>query len=249
MSRGLLFLFLLLFSFGKRDEVLPFHKFREIGEMLIVDKINNSYNYVLYIGKDTTLYDINGDEDKVPYQYFYDPNPFIERPDTLADKIADVPLKVLVDTSSSVQIPFYPDLPENLAGSEIPEWTLKNRRMVEAYPVYIWNPTSKITSIPVEGVTTEMIQEAKDEKGNWRPIEYWVGGFCGNGMWNYILEPNYYVITSVYKYTGEFKTDLRVKFRRGNKVYYSDSFRGSVNRGQFKLHEYFNDPYNFLERQ
>ncbi len=243
----MLFLYLLLLSFGKRDEVLPFHKFREIGETLAVDKMNNSYNYILHIGKDTTLYDIHRHGNKVPYNYFYDSHPFIERPDTMADKIESAPLKILVDTLSSVQIPFYPDIPEDLRGSQISEWIKKSRRMVNAYPVYIWNPTTKITSIPVQGVTTEIIQEAKDENGTWRPIEYWVSGLCANGAWEYILEPNYYVITSVYKYSGEFKTDLRVKFRRDNKVYYSNSFRGSINRGQFALNDHFNRPYNFLE--
>lgn len=249
MKSGLSFLFLLLFSYEKGDETLIFHKFREIGETLTLDKMNSSYSRVLYIGKDTTLYDIHRHGNQVPYNYFYDPHPFIERPDTMADKIESAPLKILVDTLSSVQITFYPDIPEDLPGSQFSEWVEKSRRMVNGYPVYIWNPTTKITSIPVQGVSTEIIQEAKDENGNWRPIEYRVSGFCANGAWEYILEPNYYAVTSIYKYSGEFETNLRVKFRRGDKVYYSNSFRGSINRGQFALNEHFNRPDNFLERE
>jgi hypothetical protein len=247
MKSGLSFLFLLLFSYQKGDERLTFHKFQEMGETLTVGKMNSSYNYILYIGKDTTLYDINGDKNTVPYEYFYQRSFNAKGVDTLADKIENVPLRVLIDTLSSVQIPFYPDIPKDIPGAQISEWAEKSRRMVTAYPVYIWNPTTKITSIPVQGVATEIIQEAKDKNGNWRPIEYWVSGFCANGVWEYILKPNYYVVTSIYKYSGEFKTDLRIKFRRGGKIYYSNSFRGSINRGQFALNEDFKRPDKFLE--
>lgn len=245
MKRVLYLVIVLLFSCDKEAE-LTFHRFREIGQPLTLDKMNNAYNYILYIGKDSALYDINGEDVKVPYDYFYQPLFIGDSVDTLADKIENVTFKILVDTSSCVQIPFFPEIPENLPGPQIAGWIDKNRRMVNAYPVYIWNPTDKITSIPVQGVATEIIQEAKDGNGNWRPIEYWVSGFCGNGMWNYILGPNYYAVTSVYKYSGEFATDLRVKFRRGNKVYYSNSFSGKINKKQFDVDTYFNRPDNFF---
>lgn len=246
MKIRLYVLIVLLFS-CETEEKFIFHKFNEEGQTLKVDEMKNSYNYILYIGTDTTLYDINSDDDKLPYDYFYQPLFTADSLDSLAGQIQNITFKILVDTASSVQIPFYPEVPEDIPGPQISEWIDKNRKMVNAYPVYIWNPTDKTTSIPVEGVTTEMIQEAKDENGNWRPIEFRVSGFCGNGKWNYILKPNYYVVTSVYKYSGEFQTDLRIKFRRGTHVYYSDSFRGAINMKQFQTREYFNSPYNFLD--
>jgi hypothetical protein len=250
IERLLCFLIVLLFACEKdADMDFVFHKFSEGGQTLIVDRMNNSYNYILYIGTDTTLYDINGDDDKVPYKYFYQPLLIADSLDSLAEELENVSFKILVDTASSVQIPFYPDVPEDIPGPQISEWTDSNRKMVNAYPVYIWNPTDKTTSIPVQGVATEIIQEAKDEKGNWRPIEFWVSGFCGNGKWDYILKPNYYAVTSVYKYSGEFQTDLRIKFRRGTKVYYSDSFKGTINKKQFETGEYFNRPDNFLDNE
>jgi hypothetical protein len=247
MKRRLYLLIVLLFSCEKEGKLI-FHKFNEEGQTLVVDKMNNAYNYILYIGKDTTLYSMNNDESQVPYNYFYQPLFIPDGLDTLRGQIKNIDFKVFVDTSSSVLIPFYPDVPEDMPGPQISDWRDKNTKMVNAYPVYIWNPTSEITSIGVQGVTTEIIQEAKDEKGNWRPIEYWVSGFCGNGKWKYILEPNYYVITSVYKYSGEFETDLRVKFKRGNSVYYSNKFRGKINRHQFNPPEYANSPRYFLEK-
>lgn len=248
MKRVLYLVIVILFS-CETEEKFVFHKFSEVGQTLTVDKMNNSYNYILYIGTDTTLYNINRDDEKVPYDYFYQPLFIADSLDSLAGQIENITFRILVDTASSVQIPFYPDVPEDLPGPQISEWTDKNRKMVNAYPVYIWNPTNETTSIPVQGVATELIQEAKDEKGNWRPIEFWVSGFCGNGMWDYILKPNYYVITSVYKYSGQFDTDLRIKFRRGTKVFYSNSFRGKINKSQFNQDKYFNRPNNFLESE
>jgi hypothetical protein len=133
--------------------------------------MNANYNNILYIGKDTTLYDINAEENKVFYSYH-------DSLDPQADKIEDVEFKIIVDTSSSVQILYFPDFPDSLLGPQIQEWMDKNRRMVNAYPVYIWNSTDKITSIPVQGVTTATLQEAKDENGIWRPIQYAASCYC-----------------------------------------------------------------------
>lgn len=227
---------LLLFLFScKKEAELVLHKFQEQGpNTLKVEKMLVSFNYILHIGKDSTLYDINQDENSVPYNYFYQPLFIPENVDTLAHLIKQVQFRVLVDTSSRVQIPFYPDIPNDIPGPQISNWIDEHRKMVNAYPVYIWNPSDKITTIPVEGVTTELIQEAKDENGEWRPIEYATNGFCGNGKWNYVLMPDYYAITSVYKYSGQFETELRVKFTRGNKDYYSNIFKGKINPKQFE---------------
>lgn len=247
MKKASYFLLALLLSCKGTTE-LPFHKFNEVGESLSVNKMNSTGNRILHIGKDTTLYNIHSTDNNVPYEYFYQPFVFIvDHKDTLADRIKAIPFKILVDTTSSVNIPFYPEIPQDIPGDQISEWFDKNKKMVNAYPVYIWNPTDKITSIPVQGAVTEAIQEAKDEQGNWRPIEFWVSGFCGNGYWDYILMPNYYVVIGILKYTGEFQTELRVKFRRGNQVFYSKPFKGSINKEQFNPEEHFHDPYNYLE--
>jgi hypothetical protein len=214
---------------------------------LAVNKMSNAYNYILFLGNGAMLYDINDDRAELPYHYFYQPHMIPDDSiDTMRDKIVAVPFEILVDTVNLVQIPYYPDVPLDLPGPEIMNWIERHRLMVDAYPVYIWNATDQVTSIPVEGVTTQMIQEARDADGNWRPIEYRVGSYCGNGMRDYILEPGYYVMTSIYKYTGDFETDLRVKFRRGDKVYYSNTFRGYINVKQFRHDEYFHEPENFL---
>jgi len=246
MNKGLYLVILLLFSCNPQVEHV-IHKFDQPGEPLTVEKMNNAYNHIYYIGNSDRLYDIDGDNTKAPYDYFFDTSLTTDTTDQLGSKIKNVPLEVFVDTSSSMRMPFYPDIPEDLPGSQASEWMDKNKKIVSGYPVYIRNLTNEITSIPVTGVATEIIQEAKDENGNWRPIEFWLGGFCGLGTWSYILKPGYFIITSVYQYHGEFKTEMRIKFRTMNNIYYSNTFHGQINKSQFKPNEYFNTLNYFLE--
>lgn len=87
-----------------------------------------------------------------------------------------------------------------------------------------------------------MVQEAKNEKGDWQPIEYWQWDW---GMENVIfetltLQPNKNLNFVAPKYSGTFKTQMRFKLKvsetNDNKqFYYSDNFEVSVNPSQFQL--------------
>jgi hypothetical protein len=80
-----------------------------------------------------------------------------------------------------------------------------------------------------------MIQEAKDEHGVWRPIEFWQYSWCGNSYHEEVLLPNNIAIVKVLKYDGDFETELRLKLKSDNTIIYSDSFKGKINKSQFKL--------------
>lgn len=82
-----------------------------------------------------------------------------------------------------------------------------------------------------------MIQEARDEEGNWRPIEFWNYSDCAHSYGAIGILPNNCVVAKVLKYQGDFETEIRVKLRNGNKVFYSNSFVGSINIKQFDLPE------------
>jgi hypothetical protein len=150
------------------------------GQTVELTKMNDGYNYILFIGNKDSIYSVDWDSQQLPYEYAYQP---LEDNGAFRKSLKEGMFKVTVDTSQGVLIPYYPDLPEGLPGSQITDWTVKNRKDALAFPVYIWNVSSETTSIPVEGVTTSVIQEAKDESGIWLPIEYHGNGFCGNGMW------------------------------------------------------------------
>lgn len=97
-----------------------------------------------------------------------------------------------------------------------------------ANPVFIYNLTKKNQNVGF-GDLLHMVMEAKDEKGNWKPIEKQAYYFCGTGMEVSILERNQVCVSSVYKYSGDFKTKLRLR-HLGN---YSNEFEGSVNLDEF----------------
>ncbi|HEV8515790.1 MAG TPA: hypothetical protein VGQ59_21060 [Cyclobacteriaceae bacterium] len=195
------------------DDKLKFVQFETIKSIreLNVKKMEGAHNHTAFLGKDTSIYDLALDStNTIPYEYFFQAftNPNAKE---IEKNIFDAHLEIIVDTSNSIAISFYPD---DLPGDQITDWVNRNKENVVAYPVYIWNSTDITTSIPMQGSATEMIQEARDETGNWQPIEYFVYGFCGNGYWDYIVKPGYFFITSIYKYTGDYQTELRVKFRR-----------------------------------
>ncbi len=82
-----------------------------------------------------------------------------------------------------------------------------------------------------------IIQEAIDTNGNWRPIEYWQGSFCGNAYYPIKMPPMSYLTGGVVKYTGDFETKLRLKLKDREKIFYSPIFKGKINLEQFELRE------------
>lgn len=101
---------------------------------------------------------------------------------------------------------------------------------VKCYPLLMYN-NSKDTII----TKFKYIQEAKDSKGNWKPIEcYYNFGECGNPeMYCYQIVSKNYILYPIIKYHGNFKTKLRVKVYNKRNVYYSNEFTGYINISQF----------------
>jgi hypothetical protein len=77
------------------------------------------------------------------------------------------------------------------------------------------------------------IQEAKDEKGIWRPIEYWFNDRCGNSFDEVQLNPNEFIEFYIPRYYGLFKTKLRLKIRLGSETYTSNEWEGRIDKKQF----------------
>ncbi|WP_452601144.1 hypothetical protein [Pontimicrobium sp. MEBiC06410] len=98
----------------------------------------------------------------------------------------------------------------------------------KSHPVFIYNSSYKNYIVGL-GTILYMHLEAKNRKGEWKPIEKQWGYFCGTGIYTHILKPNNICVSSVYKYSGNFKTKLRLK-HLGN---YSNEFEGYVNLDEF----------------
>lgn len=104
---------------------------------------------------------------------------------------------------------------------------------IQSIPVFIINTSRDIIFLAHQDEAIMMIQEAKDENGLWRPIEFWRYSFCGNSYGTMGISPNDGVLVKIYKYSGDFETAIRLKLKNGDNVIYSDSFRGKINQTQF----------------
>lgn len=102
----------------------------------------------------------------------------------------------------------------------------------KAFPLFIINKGDSISFIDLQDASFTIIQEAKDKRCIWQPIEYWTFSWCGNSYGYLTLQPKHFGVTKIPIYKGDFKTELRVKLYSNKKIYYSNSYWGSVNLSQ-----------------
>ena len=98
----------------------------------------------------------------------------------------------------------------------------------KAYPVAIINPNQYCVFLGYDRYLYLML-EAKDSLNQWREVESRHTYFCTTGMSRIQLPPNELVLTSVKVFTGDYRTDMRLKIGDN----YSNVFRGSMHYGQF----------------
>lgn len=100
---------------------------------------------------------------------------------------------------------------------------------LKSNPVLIYNKTKDTLFIGSEGRIYFVI-EGKTKAGEWKPIEKHFFPFCGTGVISIILPPNKLALSSVVKYSGNYKTKLRIKMG----LNYSNEFDGWINESQFE---------------
>jgi hypothetical protein len=77
--------------------------------------------------------------------------------------------------------------------------------------VLLVNGTDHRVGFPASDSRLYIVQEARDQKGNWKPIEYLPSSWCGNSYHTVFLGPNEYWEFSAARYRGKFKTKLRFR--------------------------------------
>ena len=103
------------------------------------------------------------------------------------------------------------------------------------YPVYIVNQTPTTKKFTAKDNYTFGIQEALDTNGRWRPIEGKFFDFCGNGYWGMKVHSREFIAVLFPKYTGDYRTKIRVRIKIGNNIYVSKGFDGRINESQLYL--------------
>ena len=161
-------------------------------------------------------------------------------------------LKVIVNVNQVVAISDYTDNSKimnydgetvgDIYESEISflsKYYKPSNHMVKGYPVMIQNISDSLKSIETQEGWIYMIQEAIGPDGKWKPIEYIdYSVVCGASRGASKLIPGEYLITKIYKYSGNYKTKLRIRFSTYKEVYFSNEFVGSINLSQFEIHSH-----------
>ncbi|MCB9309882.1 MAG: hypothetical protein H6567_07495 [Lewinellaceae bacterium] len=112
------------------------------------------------------------------------------------------------------------------------------------YPVYLINQTPTIKAFIGKDSYIFGLQEALDTDGQWRPIEGRGFDFCSNGYWGLKVHPQEFVTVLFPKYSGDYKTKIRVRIKNGDNIYVSKPYEGTINEQQLYLKE---DGYFYRE--
>jgi hypothetical protein len=136
--------------------------------------------------------------------------------DSLASYLTN-PMEIKVDTNTVLPL------------RELEWWTeARNTKYYKSHPIFITN-NSDSTTIVGYGYNIPIILEAKDQKGEWKPIEKQYYYSCGVGLHYIVLHPGEVIFVLGHIYSGSFKTTLRYKLGDS----YSATFFGSISPQQF----------------
>lgn len=116
-----------------------------------------------------------------------------------------------------------------------------SKQLFQSLPILIYNPSHDTIIFQLYNGKIKMKQEAKDEDGNWKPIEYWQNIICGTGQAKAIILPLQVLVLKIYRYNGPFKTEMRIKLEKDGRIFYSNTFFGTINTSQFEVPKYFQE--------
>ncbi|MCU7615985.1 hypothetical protein NZ698_02145 [Chryseobacterium sp. PBS4-4] len=118
------------------------------------------------------------------------------------------------------------------------------------FSIYVLNNSTDSIAIFRQDWKLQLIQEAKDQSGTCKPIEFWQSSTCGNSYYLQNIKSSEIIKTNSKAYQGNFQTDVRFKLKNNGKIYYSNSIQGNIDLSQFKLSETIkqNRSYTFVKR-
>lgn len=108
-------------------------------------------------------------------------------------------------------------------------------KLYKYYPVYVINQTPNSKGFAGKDGIVFGLQEALDTSGIWRPIEGRGWDFCGCCKWGLQIAPQEFLAILFRRYSGDYKTKIRVRIKNGDNIYVSKSFDGIINEKQLYL--------------
>ena len=190
-------------------------KFSNKLELDFANKITTSEISPLYIGKITETITIS-----------YQTLETVKKTETHKDYSLpeENSLEIFVDTSRIIGIP--------MGLYEYCKIEKRNNKI--ANPIFIKNKSKDTLNIGYAEYLPIII-EAKNRNGEWQPIQKRMRFMCGNGIVDFYCPPNNIVVSAMQKYSGSFKTKLRLKYESfGSKSsIFSNEIDGEINEKQF----------------
>lgn len=101
----------------------------------------------------------------------------------------------------------------------------------------ISNYTTDTIFIPIQDGSLISIIEAKDERGEWKPIQFWPISGCGNSYHSESILPNQTIFFTVKKNFGNFHTSMRLRLHGSDTIFVSKEFKGSIDKEMFIIKE------------
>lgn len=100
------------------------------------------------------------------------------------------------------------------------------------------NATNAQVAFSASDSRLNIVQEALDSDGKWKPVDYLPQSWCGNSYHRVFLGANEYWEFAAARFTGRFRTRLRFRLDEQTSetertTIYSNEFEGSINRKQF----------------
>lgn len=102
------------------------------------------------------------------------------------------------------------------------------------FPCFIYNCTTEKQFLLGSDGMLIAVQEALGEDNKWHPIEKFEYSGCGNSFHFVPIPSQSYLMVPIYKYSGNFKTKLRLKVVSKDSIYYSNTFEGKINKSQLE---------------
>lgn len=103
------------------------------------------------------------------------------------------------------------------------------------FALYLVNRTGKRVALSAQDSRLDLICEAEDAKGEWKPIEYNPSSWCGNSYHHVYLQDGECWEFAAPRYTGPVVTRLRYRLKvDGETVIHSNVFEGRIQPTQFE---------------
>jgi len=134
-----------------------------------------------------------------------------------------------LNTPKRLHRPVPPDHVSLLAYPSEPASFGKN----SGFLVILANTTHSPAAFAAQDSRINIVREALDADGKWKPIEYLPNSWCGNSYHTVFLPPDRYWSFSAPQYSGPFKTKMRFVLEQEGLKLVSNEFDGSINREQF----------------